>query len=39
MRSLNLKPVLFILLGFSGLVWFGVATASGLNMKNLFDFM
>jgi hypothetical protein len=39
MRNLNLKPVLFILLGFSGLVWFGVATANGLNMKNLFDFM
>ena len=39
MRNLNLKPFLFILLGFSGLVWFVIATANGLNMKNLFDFM
>jgi hypothetical protein len=39
MRNLNLKPFLFILLGFSGLVWFAIATASGLNMKNLLDFM
>ena len=39
MKNLNLKPFLFILLVFSGLVWFGIATASGLNMKNFFDFM
>lgn len=39
MRNLNLKPFLFILLVFSGLVWFAVATASKLNMQNLFDFM
>ncbi len=39
MRNLNLKPFLFILLGFSALVWFAIATASGLNMKNLLDFM
>ncbi|MBC8264103.1 MAG: hypothetical protein H8E47_08290 [Anaerolineales bacterium] len=39
MKNLNLEPFLFILLGFSGLVWFAVARASGLNMKNLFDFM
>lgn len=39
MRNLNLKPFLFILLGFSGLVWFAIATVNGLNMKNLFDFM
>ncbi len=39
MKNLNLKPFLFILLGFSGLVWFVIATASGLNMKGLFDFM
>lgn len=38
-KNLNLKPFLFILLGFSGLVWFAVATASGLNMKDLLDFM
>jgi hypothetical protein len=39
MKNLNLKPFLFILLGFSGLVWFAVATANGLNMKNFVDFM
>jgi hypothetical protein len=39
MKNLNLKPFLFILLVFSGLIWFGVATASGLNMQYLFDFM
>lgn len=39
MKNLNWKPFLFILLGFSGLVWFGIATASGLNMQNFFDFM
>jgi hypothetical protein len=39
MKNLNLKPFLFILLVFSGLVWFGIATASGLNMQSFFDFM
>lgn len=39
MRNLNLKPFLFFLVGFSGLVWFVVARASGLNLKNLIDFM
>jgi hypothetical protein len=39
MKNLNLKPFLFILLAFSGLVWFGLATASGLNMQNFVDFM
>jgi SMODS-associating 2TM, beta-strand rich effector domain len=39
MRNLNLKPFLFILLFFSGIVWFIVATASGFDMKNLIDFM
>lgn len=39
MKNLNLKPFLFILLIFSGLVWFAIATAGGLNMKNFFDFM
>jgi hypothetical protein len=39
MKNLNLKPFLFILLVFSGIVWFAAATISGLNMKNLFDFM
>lgn len=39
MRNLNLKPFLFILLGFSGLVWFAVATVSGLNMQDIFQFM
>jgi len=39
MKNFNLKPFLFILLGFSGLAWFAVARASGLDMKNFFDFM
>lgn len=39
MKNLNLKPFLFILLAFSGLVWFCIATVSGLNMQNLVDFM
>lgn len=39
MKNLNLKPFLFILLAFSGMVWFGLATASGLNMQNIVDFM
>ncbi len=39
MRNLNLKPFLFILLGFSGFVWFAIATADGLDTKNFIDFM
>lgn len=39
MRYINLRPFLLILLGFSGLVWFVVATISGLNLQDLFDFM
>lgn len=39
MKNLNLKPFLFVLLVFSGLVWFAVAMANGLDMKNLLDFM
>ncbi|HUT29950.1 MAG TPA: hypothetical protein VMX13_09170 [Sedimentisphaerales bacterium] len=39
MRNLNLKPFLFILVAFSALVWFAIATATGLNMKSLLDFM
>jgi hypothetical protein len=39
MRNLNLKPFLFILLGFSGLVWFAVASVSSLNMQDIFQFM
>jgi len=39
MRNLNLKPFLFFLVGFSGLVWFVVARAIGINLKNLIDFM
>lgn len=39
MKNLNFKPFLFILMIFSGLVWFAVATASGLNMQSFFDFM
>ena len=39
MKNLNLKPFLSILLVFSGLAWFAIAAARGLNMKNLLDFM
>lgn len=39
MRNLNLKPGLFILLGFSGLVWYSIGTRAGLNMENLIQFM
>lgn len=39
MKNLNLKPFLCILLAFSGLVWFTIATANGLNMQNFVDFM
>lgn len=39
MTNLNLKPLLFILLGFSGLVWFAIATTNNLNMNNLLDFI
>ena len=38
-KNLNLKPFLFILLGFSGLVWFVIAAAGDLNMGELWDFM
>ena len=39
MKNLNFKPFLFILLIFSGVVWFGDLTVSGLNTQKLFDFM
>jgi len=39
MRNVNIKPFLFILLPFSGIVWFVVATANGLNLQHFFDFM
>lgn len=39
MKNLNLKPFLTILMVFSGLVWFGIAAATGLDMKYLVDFM
>jgi len=39
MKNLSPKPFIFIILVFSGLVWFVVATASELNMKKLLDFM
>ena len=38
-RNINLKPFLFILVGFSGLVWFVVAMVSGINLQNLLDFV
>jgi len=39
MRNLNLERFLYILLGFSGLVWFGVAMANGLKIGSLLDFI
>lgn len=39
MRNLKLKPFLIILLVFSGLVWFCIAKASGLNIQGFIDFM
>jgi len=39
MKNLNLKPFLFILLVFSGLIWFATAMVSGLNMQVFLDFM
>jgi len=39
MKNINLKPFIFILLVFSGVVWFGIASASGLNMQSFIDFM
>lgn len=39
MKNLNLKPLIIILLVFSGLVWFFIATLSGLNMQHFVDFM
>jgi hypothetical protein len=39
MKNLNLKPFTFILLLFSGVVWFGIANVSRLNLKDFFDFM
>ena len=39
MKNLNLKPFLFILLVFSGIIWFVIAVVSGLDMWNLLDFM
>ena len=39
MRNLNLKPFLFVLIGFSGFIWFIVATLSDLDMRSFFQFM
>lgn len=39
MKNLNIKPFIYILVGFSGLIWFGLAILSGLDMDNFVDFM
>ena len=39
MRNLNLKPFLFVLIGFSGFIWFIVAMLSDLDMRSFFQFM
>lgn len=38
-KNLKLKPLLFMLLGFSGAVWFLVGKLSGVDMESLLDFM
>lgn len=39
MKNLNPKPFIYILLAFSGLIWFIIATINGWNLQHLFDFM
>jgi hypothetical protein len=39
MKNINIKPFLFILLAFSGIIWFSVATVNGFDMKDLLGFM
>ena len=39
MRNLKLKPALFILLGFSGLIWYALLVQTDLNMEDLYQFM
>jgi len=39
LKNLNLKPFLLILLAFSGLVWFAIAAATGLDMRSFVQFM
>jgi hypothetical protein len=39
MKNLNPKPFLYILLPFSGIVWFAYATANGFNLREFKDFM
>lgn len=39
MKNVNLQPFLFILLLFSGLVWFAIAAVNGKNLQDFVDFM
>lgn len=39
MKNVNLKPLLFILMGFSALVWFYFARTDQLNMNNFIEFL
>ena len=39
MRNLNPKPLLIILLAFSGVIWFCLGAVSGLAMQSFVDFM
>jgi len=39
MRNLNLRPFLFILLGFSAIVWFVAASIKGKNLDDFVDFI
>lgn len=38
-RNINLKAFLYILVGFSGVVWFISAMAAGVDMQNIVDFV
>lgn len=39
MKNINVKPFLYILLIFSGAIWFVVAMLKGMNMTSFLDFM
>jgi len=38
MRNLNLKPFIYVILVISGILWFFIATISGLDLSKIFDF-
>ncbi len=39
MKNLNITAFLYILLAFTGLVWFGIARASGLNIQDFVNYI